>query len=112
MERIVQSPLTELVVTDTIPLRPEAKECGKIRALGAQMRGWQALFEAMLDGRDYLFGDEVSAADFAAFPFLKYALLHDEDDDDLFHRTLVDYLAPPGPRTEAWIRRIDALPRA
>jgi ribose-phosphate pyrophosphokinase len=34
VERIVASPLTELVVTDTIPLRPEARACGKIKALG------------------------------------------------------------------------------
>ncbi len=33
IERITNSPLTELVVTDTIPLRPEAKACGKIRSL-------------------------------------------------------------------------------
>ncbi len=33
VERIANSPLTELVVTDTIPLRPEAKACAKIRQL-------------------------------------------------------------------------------
>ncbi len=31
--RILESPLEELITTDTIPLRPEARECGKIRAL-------------------------------------------------------------------------------
>jgi ribose-phosphate pyrophosphokinase len=31
IERIEKSPLTELVVTDTIPLRPEAKACAKIK---------------------------------------------------------------------------------
>jgi ribose-phosphate pyrophosphokinase len=31
VQRIMDSPLTEVVVTDTIPLRPEAKECGKIK---------------------------------------------------------------------------------
>jgi ribose-phosphate pyrophosphokinase len=31
--RIVESPLEELVATNTIPLRPEAKACGKIRVL-------------------------------------------------------------------------------
>jgi ribose-phosphate pyrophosphokinase len=31
IERIEKSPLTELIVTDTIPLRPEAKACAKIR---------------------------------------------------------------------------------
>ena len=33
IERIESSPLTELVVTDTIPLRPEAKACKKIKQL-------------------------------------------------------------------------------
>ncbi len=33
IERIVNSPLDELVVTDTIPLSDAAKACGKIRQL-------------------------------------------------------------------------------
>ena len=33
IERITNSPLDELVVTDTIPLRPEAEACPKIRQL-------------------------------------------------------------------------------
>jgi len=33
IERIVNSPLDELVVTDTIPLTAEAKACSKIRQL-------------------------------------------------------------------------------
>ena len=73
------------------------------------------LFERMLDGRDYLMGDEVSAADFAAFPFLKYAPDPElPDDDELFHRVLDDHqqLGDDHPRLTAWIERIDALPRA
>ena len=93
-------------------LRKPEPDRARIQALGDQMRSWQDFFEALLCGRDYLFGADFSAADCAAFPFLKYALLHDEDDDDLFHRVLVDYLAPPGPRVGAWIRRVDELPRA
>jgi ribose-phosphate pyrophosphokinase len=31
MKRIEESPIRELVVTDTIPLRVEARECGKLR---------------------------------------------------------------------------------
>jgi glutathione S-transferase len=71
------------------------------------------LFEALLAGRDYLFG-EFSVADCAAFPFLKYGLFHDPADDDPFHRVLIDHLALDDayPRLEAWIRRVDALPRA
>ena len=33
IERIQASSLDELVITDTIPLRPEAEQCGKIRVL-------------------------------------------------------------------------------
>jgi len=83
----------------------------RIAALGAQMREWLGLFEALLDGRDYLFGNEPSAADFAAFPFVKYAVLWEEGDDELFHQILRDHQREPGPRVEAWIRRIDSLPR-
>jgi glutathione S-transferase len=73
------------------------------------------LFERMLAGRDFMMGDEVSAADFAVFPFLKYALLPvDPADDERFHAILADHL-PLGdrhPHLRAWIERIDALPRA
>ena len=34
IERITESPLDELVVTDTIPLTEEGRACGKIRVLG------------------------------------------------------------------------------
>jgi glutathione S-transferase len=81
--------------------------------LVAELRGSLDLFEALLAGRDHLLGP-FSAADCAAFPFLKYALIHDPDDDEPFHRVLVEHLALDGgyPRLEAWIRRIDARPRA
>ena len=71
-------------------------------------------FEALLDGRDYLFGDELTAADVTVFPFLKYASLWDEGDEHRFHELLRDAMRLDGryPRLEAWIHRIDALPRA
>jgi glutathione S-transferase len=68
----------------------------------------------MLDGRDFLMGTEVSAADLAAFPFLKYASLDpDPEDDEIFHRILAAHQQPGDdhPRLLAWIERIDALPR-
>jgi glutathione S-transferase len=71
-------------------------------------------FEALLAGRDFLFGDELTAADVTAFPFLKYALLWTDGDPDRFHEILRETM-PLGdhyPRLEAWIRRIDDLPRA
>ena len=81
--------------------------------LVAELRGSRDVFEALLAGRDHLLGD-FSAADCAAFPFLKYGLIHDPDDDEPFHRILIEHLALDGrhPRLEAWIRRVDARPRA
>jgi glutathione S-transferase len=89
------------------PGRPDAPE------LAAELRGSLDLFESLLDGRDHLLG-EFSAADCAAFPFLKYGLIHDPADDDPFHRVLIEHLALDGryPRLEGWIRRVDARPRA
>ena len=79
-----------------------------------ELRGSRDVFEALLDGRDYLFGDGLTVADLVAFPFLKYGLILDPADDEPFHRILVDHLRLDGgyPRLEAWIRRMDALPRA
>ncbi|MFN7971483.1 MAG: glutathione S-transferase family protein [Acidobacteriota bacterium] len=71
------------------------------------------LFEQMLSGRDYLMGDELSAADCAAFPFLKFAALRDGDLHP-FHRILVETqpLGTAHARLAAWIRRVDEHPRA
>lgn len=86
----------------------------RIAELAAELRGSLSRFEALLDGRDHLLGDAVGIADVVAFPFLKYALLHDPADDERFHTILAEHLALGGdyPRVEAWIRRMDALPRA
>jgi glutathione S-transferase len=81
----------------------------------AELRGWLHLFEEMLEGRDWLMGESFGAADLCAFPFLKYGVLDlPSEDDELFHRVLVDHLPIKGafPATEAWVHRVDALPRA
>lgn len=85
----------------------------RIERLGSAMTDALDLFEAMLAGRDYMMGQEFSAADCAAFPFLKYALIIDETDTELFHQVLVKYmpLGESHPRLTAWIRRVDLLPR-
>ncbi len=85
----------------------------RVSRLAAELGGSRDLFEALLTGRDYLFG-EFSAADCAAFPFLRYGLIWDEQDDHLFHRILVDHLHLDGsyPQLAAWIRRVDEHPRA
>lgn len=86
----------------------------RIAALEAELAGSLPRFEELLTGRDFLLGDELSAADVAVFPFLRYALLWEDGDPDRFHEVLRDALRLDGrfPRLEAWIRRIDALPRA
>jgi glutathione S-transferase len=83
----------------------------KIERLSARMTGWLDLFEQMLDGRDYLFG-EFGAADCAAYPFLKYAAGRDPADDELFHRILADHQSVEGrPRLAAWIERVSRRPQ-
>jgi RNA polymerase-associated protein len=85
-----------------------------IAELERELAGSLPRFEALLQHRDFLFGDELSAADVTAFPFLKYAVLWDEGDDERFHEILRDAMPLDGryPRLEAWIHRIDARPRA
>jgi glutathione S-transferase len=85
----------------------------RIAELADLMRNWLELFEAMLDGRDYLFGDDFSAADCIAYPFLKYAAGRDAADDELFHRILDQHQSVEGrPRLAAWIERVRQRPRA
>ena len=85
----------------------------RIEELGHELTAALALFERLLDERDYFFGD-FSAADCAAFPFLKYALLQDERDTEPFHLILREFqqLGSEHPKLEAWIRRVDERPRA
>ena len=78
------------------------------------MRAALRTFEDLLDGRDYLFGDSLSAADCVVFPFLRYAAQRDPADDELFHRVLADYqpLGDDHPNLRGWIERVNAHPRA
>ncbi len=96
----------------TEELTRPAPDVARAAALGAEMRASLSLFEALLTDRDHLFGD-FGLADCVAFPFLKYALLHDPEDDELFHRVLHDEqpLGPEHGRLRAWIERVDARPR-
>jgi glutathione S-transferase len=84
----------------------------RVLALGRELSGALAVFEALLDGREYLFG-EFSAADCAAFPFLKYAVDRNQEDDEPFHEILREFQRLDGryPRLEAWIERVDRHPR-
>jgi maleylpyruvate isomerase len=93
--------------------REETPDRQRIDGLGQELRGALDVFEQLLDGRDYLYG-EFSAADCAAFPFLKYALLYDEADTEEFHVILREFqsLGDDHPKVAAWIRRVDERPRA
>lgn len=108
--RVWKRPPNLIVVEEAKP-NPDRE---RIAALEARITGALPLFEDLLTGRDYLFGDELSAADVTAFPFLKYAVVWDEGDEDRFHEILRDAMLLAGrfPQLEGWIRRVDALPRA
>ena len=86
----------------------------RIHGLTQRITNALPLFEDLLAGRDFLFGDTLTMADVVAFPFLKYATIWDEGDEHRFHEILRDAMPLDGdyPRLEAWITRMDALPRA
>ena len=90
-----------------------APDVARVAILADAMAGALDVFERMLGGHAYLLGDEFSAADCAAYPFLKYALWRDPADDELFHRVLDSYqqLGEDHPRLAAWIERLDERPR-
>jgi glutathione S-transferase len=93
-------------------LEKPAPDRALVDQLSGRMRATLPLFESLLELRDHLFG-ELSAADLAAYPFLKYGESRDPADDELFHRLLADHLRLDGgyPRLSAWIARIAALPQ-
>jgi len=85
----------------------------QIAALAGLMDEWLDFFESMLQGRDYLFGDDFSAADCIAYPFVKYAAGRDPADEELFHRILDEHQTVEGrPDLAAWIERIRRRPQA
>ena len=95
-------------------LRGPRPDRAKLDAWAEELRGWLHRFEALLESRDHLMGDAFGAADVCAFPFLKYGVLRDPADDELFHRVLTEYLPIEGAfsRLEDWVRRVNERPRA
>jgi len=92
---------------------PHQQDAQRIERLGKAMAGYLDLFEQMLTGREHLQG-EFSAADIAAFPFVRYATQPPgPDDPHLFHRILTDHQKPgtTHPNVVAWIARVDRRPR-
>ena len=108
--RVWKGPPNEIEAEESLA-QPDRE---RIAALSGEMAAALDRFEAMLAGREYLMGDAFSAADIAAFPFLKYALVRDPADDEAFHRILDEHqrLGDDHARLCAWIRRIDTKPRA
>jgi maleylpyruvate isomerase len=93
---------------------PNAIEAGNdVEPNAAAMANALDRFEAMLSGREYLMGDEFSAADVCAFPFLKFALIRDPEDDEEFHLILERHQRLNGhERLADWIRRVNERPTA
>jgi glutathione S-transferase len=85
-----------------------------LRALAGELRGSLDRFEALLQDRDFLTGQTFGVADLAVFPFLKYGVGAQGEDDEVFHRILVEHLRPEArhARVRTWIGRVGALPRA
>jgi glutathione S-transferase len=79
-----------------------------------ELRGSLDRFDALLQDRDFLLGDTFGVADLAVFPFLKYGVVLNDEDDEVFHRILVEHLRPAARhhRLRAWIDRVEELPRA
>ena len=84
-----------------------------LRARADRLQAWLDVFERLLTGRHYLFGDELSAADVIAWPFLRYAVFCNPEDTETFHRVLVDGMRPDPQRHAqflAWVERLRSLP--
>ena len=87
----------------------EADEARVARA-GRRLEGYVDRFEALLDGREYLLGDELGIADVTAYPFVKYAVDRTPGDDYDIHDRLRRYQPIEGrPRVAAWLARVSTL---
>ncbi len=86
-----------------------------VERVGALLQAYLTRFDGLLEGdRDWFFTDGPGAADFIAYPFLKYAAHRDPADTELYHVLLDDHqtLGPEHAALSAWIDRVGALPRA
>jgi glutathione S-transferase len=94
-------------------LAGESPDPARVEELGGEMRRRLDLFERLLEGREYLFG-EFGAADCVAYPFLKYAARRDPADDEAFHVILDEHqpLGEDRPNLRGWIERMGERPRA
>lgn len=104
-ERVWMHPLGVLFTPGTDEERRE-------RA-GARLGSSLDRFEDLLDGGSFLF-EQLTVADIAAYPFLKYARDNELPDDDYeIHELMRRYQSLDGrPRVAAWLDRVSALPQA
>jgi len=88
-------------------------DVARVEELGREITGSLDVFEALLDGRDFLLG-EFGVADCAAFPFLRFAAYLEDGDPYVFHQVLAERLALGADhlRVAAWLERMEARPRA
>ena len=94
---------------DRSPTSPPARPAARAARLAAPLRG------ACSTAATTSWATTLGAADVCAFPFLRYGVLsRAPDDTDPFHHVLAEHLPIAGalPRLEAWVHRVDALPRA
>jgi glutathione S-transferase len=99
------------LITDAI--QNGAADSEEVARWSARIRRRLDVFEGLLTGRDHLFG-AFGAADCAAWPFLRYAVAIEPDDDELFHRVLHERmpLEPRHGRLRTWIERVAERPQA
>jgi glutathione S-transferase len=90
-----------------------AGSAADVERWSARMRRRLDVFEGLLTGREHLFG-AFGAADCAAWPFLRYSVMIEPDDDEPFHHILHERmpLEPRHRNLRTWIARVDERPQA
>jgi glutathione S-transferase len=84
----------------------------RVERAGRRLDGYVERFDVLLDGREHLFGP-LTIADIAAYPFLKYAIDRNPEDDYDVHDQMRAHQSIEGrPNVAAWLERIAQLPQA
>ena len=94
--------------------RRPAPDHERLAAWGLELGRSLDRFESLLSGRAYLLGEDFSAADCAAWPFLRYGVWRERDDPWRFHHILMEHLEARPERHPAlidWIARVAERPQ-